>query len=146
MLMPINRDILYKDKFLAIQILSESMARDITQDEPYFVISIVSKGFNDAILAKSPHRKRVLRLQFDDRVNGKNIITDKQADQVVNFVNENLNDGIRSCIIHCTAGISRSAGVGAAISKVINGFDELFFKYYIPNSVCYNKVLEAFKK
>jgi hypothetical protein len=54
MLMPISKKVLYKDKFLAIQILSASMARQVTQDEPYFVISIVSKGFDNAILAKSP--------------------------------------------------------------------------------------------
>jgi predicted protein tyrosine phosphatase len=144
MLIPINRGILYKNKKLAIQILSQPLAEITDQQVPYFVISIVPFNFKEANLKKSSNQKAVLRLMFNDVTDGKTSMNDEQAEQVRDFVLENLKNGVHSCIIHCTAGISRSAGVGAAISKVINGDDSEFFLSFMPNAHCYKKVLEAF--
>ena len=44
-------------------------------------------------------------------------------------------------VINCEAGVSRSAGVGAAISKVLNGDDKDFFRYFCPNIFIYRKVI-----
>ena len=145
MLLPVNRNILYKDEKLSIQILSQELARTTEQDVPYFVISITPKNCSDADLKKSKNKTSVLRLKFDDVESGKNALTDDQALEIKNFVLENLQKGIHSCIIHCTMGMSRSAGIGAALSKVINGDDSLFFKYYMPNMRCYRKVFNAFE-
>jgi len=47
-------------------------------------------------------------------------------------------------IVHCTAGKSRSAGVAAALHKVLNGSDEPIFgnARYRPNMRVYRMVLE----
>ncbi|MBR1496099.1 MAG: metallophosphoesterase [Oscillospiraceae bacterium] len=48
-------------------------------------------------------------------------------------------------IVHCDAGISRSAGVAAAIGKCCNGDDRAFFRggRYCPNMWCYRKTMAA---
>ena len=51
-------------------------------------------------------------------------------------------------IVHCDAGISRSAGVAAAILKYTTGDDSSIFQngLYDPNIWCYRKTLEALKR
>ena len=44
--------------------------------------------------------------------------------------------------MHCEAGISRSAGAVAALSKVINGDDSYFFKMFLPNRLVYRLILQ----
>jgi predicted protein tyrosine phosphatase len=146
MIIPIHRKMLYESKPLAIQILSEFLAKTTEQDVPYFVISITPLFCDDAELKPSKNLMDVLRLKFNDVENGSSAISSDQAYQIKDFVLKNLDKGIHSCIIHCSAGISRSAGVGAAISKAINGEDELFFEHYMPNLTCYKKVKEVFEK
>ena len=71
------------------------------------------------------------------------MMTDEDARKVVRFVRENRDKRI---IVHCDAGISRSAGVAAAISKYLTGNDGRFFRSgeYDPNMWCYTKTLMTF--
>lgn len=50
-------------------------------------------------------------------------------------------------IVHCDAGISRSAGVAAAILKHTTGDDSSIFEngLYDPNLWCYQKTLAALR-
>lgn len=62
---------------------------------------------------------RLLRLQFDDitdisECKGCILMTDEQADQIVQFVKE--QESANRFFVHCFAGISRSAGVAAGLS------------------------------
>ena len=97
----------------------------------------------------------ILRLSFVDAdgvsdldVYGKiarkeDMFSDEQAKQVVDFAEKYKNYPI---IVHCDAGISRSAGVGAAILKHYTGSDSQIFnsRWYAPNMFVYYKVLKAF--
>ena len=76
-------------------------------------------------------------------VSQEELISDKQAKEIVDFVKRNKD---RYIIVHCDAGISRSSGVGAAILKYYTGDDSRIFenRWYMPNRLCYRKVLEAF--
>ena len=49
-----------------------------------------------------------------------------------------------TCLVHCTAGISRSSAVAAALHKIFNGSDEAIFgkRRYRPNMRVYRMVLE----
>ena len=60
-------------------------------------------------------------------------------------MNKNKNK-VDKFIVHCEAGVSRSAGVGAAIMKALNGDDWDVFKNPLkcPNMKCYRTVLNAF--
>lgn len=71
------------------------------------------------------------------------MFSDEQAKQVVDFAEKYSNYPF---IIHCDAGISRSAGVGAAILKHYIGNDDKFFHshWYAPNMYVYYKILKAF--
>lgn len=73
------------------------------------------------------------------------IFTDAQAKQVVNFTLEH-KDSIRTIICHCDAGVSRSAGMGAAISLILNGSDKEIFndKRYVPNMHIYRKIVNEY--
>jgi len=70
-------------------------------------------------------------------------MTDEQAKQIIDFVEAHRKE-IEVIVVHCEAGISRSAGVAAALSKIIEGKDDFFFKKYIPNTLVYSKILKAY--
>lgn len=72
-------------------------------------------------------------------------ITVEQAHNIVNFIKQHLNQ-VDQIIVHCDAGVSRSAGICAAIAKVLDGDDSQFFNsaYYCPNMTCYRRILNAF--
>lgn len=74
------------------------------------------------------------------------IFNDNMATQIANFVkfwdvkNNNVN-----IWVHCDAGISRSAGVAAALQKYFNDDDSKYFANdgkYFPNRLCYTKTLQ----
>lgn len=73
------------------------------------------------------------------------IYTNEQAQQVVDFVLKN-KDKIECLWVHCDAGVSRSAGVAAAILKALTGDDSKIFdcKQFAPNMTVYRKTLNAF--
>lgn len=73
------------------------------------------------------------------------IFENKHAKQVVDFVNKN-KDKMDYLLVHCTAGISRSMGCAAAISKYLYDTDEVFFKKGRPNMRIYRMILEEFNK
>lgn len=58
-----------------------------------------------------------------------------------------LKLGIKELYIHCDDGVSRSAGVAAALSKIYNGTDEEFFRSpYDPDRLIYRLILEVHDK
>lgn len=87
----------------------------------------------------------VLYLDFPD-TESDNGMTKLDADKVSDFVIANVRNG-HSCIyVHCDQGISRSAGVAAAILRAY-GKDEgqiLDCSDYCINSRCYELVLKSF--
>ena len=109
---------------------------------------------NDKSISSVVNVKAILRLCFSDAdrpgldVYGKNanesdLMSDKDANRVVEFILKHIDCDL---IVHCDAGISRSAGVAAAIMKAVNGDDSPIFDSgkYRPNMWCYRKVLTAF--
>lgn len=73
------------------------------------------------------------------------LMTAEDANRIAAFLQLHQN---RDVIVHCDAGLSRSAGVAAAIMKHFNGDDSPVFdsgKYY-PNMWCYRLTLEALEE
>lgn len=65
------------------------------------------------------------------------------SDKVAEFVNKYKNE-IDSILVHCSAGISRSAGLAAALSLYLNNDDSKFFSGpYRPNRLVYRRVLKS---
>lgn len=126
---------------------------DITEDNvelsDYTFISILNTdliGDNDGYLKSN--KKNVLILNFDDvfEDSNKGSFTDKQALEIINFINEN-GDKIKNskCVVHCSAGVSRSGAVGTFINDyfLFNSEDFKYFNHSIhPNKL----VLDILKK
>ena len=77
---------------------------------------------------------------YDAKV--EDLMCDEDAAQVVEFLRTYPDTDV---IVHCDAGISRSAGIAAAILKHTIGDDSSIFKngLYAPNMWCYQKTLDA---
>ena len=89
----------------------------------------------------------VLYLCFDDIVNEDPLsIKDSDSDKIVEFMSRHQD--IEECVVHCHAGVSRSAGVAAALSLVFNGSDKEILENprFSPNMLCYHSVLDAYKR
>jgi predicted protein tyrosine phosphatase len=79
------------------------------------------------------------------------LFTKDMADKIVEFLER--NDPVLAAIIHCEAGISRSAGVAAAMARIYNGTDQEFFNpaprlyevtgRYRPNLLVYRLMMES---
>lgn len=84
-----------------------------------------------------------LFLWFDDVEDGKNAMTLEHAKAIVEFVEKYKDCDV---IVHCDEGVSRSAGIAAALLKHYNGDDSGIFgnSRYSPNMHCYKTMLSAF--
>ena len=74
------------------------------------------------------------------------VISNEKAKAIKEFIIKNRD---KKFLIHCSAGISRSAAVGMAVEKLLcNVFtkeDSVFMKYerYEPNMFVYHKIILA---
>lgn len=73
------------------------------------------------------------------------LMTEADAERIKSVVDK-YKDSITQIIVHCDAGISRSAGIGAAIALYVNGDDKWVWNSwaYCPNRLCYSLMLKAF--
>jgi predicted protein tyrosine phosphatase len=113
--------------------------------EPHIVISIRSKPFDIVTMAENKMRLRSLSLVFGDidkPVEGELLFTKTDAAIILGFVRDNQRDDL-TVVCQCGAGISRSAAVAAALSKIYTGKDSLYFKKYVPNRYIYRTMLET---
>ena len=71
-------------------------------------------------------------------------ISKETAEEIANFAKEWWNK-VDQIVVHCDGGVSRSAGVAAAILKYFTGDDSEIFDNpnYYPNMLVYRMVLNA---
>lgn len=123
-------------------VLSRRQVSGFTSERPYIVISITDPGRSPAYVAEAPTRLGLLRLQFNDIhcPKGSRILFDSEiADEILEFVAAHPEAEIVVC--QCEAGISRSAGVAAALAKVHGGDPAHYFEKYLPNRFVYSTIL-----
>jgi len=143
---PLER--VYLGKRVSFLILNRFEAAAVALDVPYLILSITDPERLEATFAASPHQKAILRLQFHDKsgpraaASGKTAMTPEQARSIIAFVREHLAE-VQLIICQCEAGISRSAAVAAALSRILQGEDSFFFTHYAPNDWIYHTLLEA---
>jgi len=133
-------------KFL---VMSEREILNYNVKEPHIIISIKSPDSNRPIIPYRPNCLEILYLEFHD-LDGVHfpssvdyeLISSSQAKKVWEIVNI-YKDKISLIICQCEAGISRSAGVAGALSKVLNGKDTEIFKKYLPNMLVYRTILKG---
>lgn len=85
----------------------------------------------------------ILPLYFEDTDNDTSM-SEKDAEAIAQFVLQKA-DTCDLLIVHCEAGMSRSAGTAAALMCWFNGDDSPIFDhaFYRPNTHCYRAVLNA---
>ena len=92
------------------------------------------------------NRLDLLPLRFDDvefEKSDRKVFTIEQAKEIWEFV-DRLWDKVELLMIHCHAGISRSAAVGKAVSeKYQKEFVPYFDQLYIPNRLVYAKMVNT---
>ncbi len=102
---------------------------------PVAVISVRGPKGPVATFPKGAGVVDVLRLEFDDVDDPREgaAMTDDQARQVLEFAARHLAAGI-AIVCQCEAGVSRSAGIAAALSRIHFGHDGEFHRTHRPNA------------
>ncbi len=137
---------------LTVKVFNRALARaetQFTQPDQFCIISISTPFDRPNKFFKNPQCKEILYLVFDDIVDAREsgiLMDENDARKVAEFCVRNIRRGVRTIWVHCDAGISRSAGVAAAILKYFTGDDTQIYDNprYAPNSHCYRMVLNAF--
>ena len=116
---------------------------------PTLIISITDPLSTLNTFAQNRNIVSICRVQFDD-VTRENAGPDdilmrvQDAQKIRDYVRA-YADKVECIIVHCEAGISRSAGVMAAIQKYLLGDDSEIFNsnLYLPNEHCYRMMTSA---
>jgi len=110
---------------------------------PHVIISISDERSLRQDPATNSFTRDVLFLEFHD-INGvtkdMDLFTDEQAIRVINFYTRYRSE-VQLFVAHCSAGMSRSPAVIAALQKMHTGNDDEWFKRKTPNSYVYNTIL-----
>lgn len=131
-------------KFL---VLSRSRAGREAPDHSHATISITDPSKPEAELLEIKHRVGVLRLSFTDMeerhaiVGGDVPFHPELAAEILRFVDTHRHD-IETLVVHCEAGVSRSAGVAAALANLLGEDDARFFVEHYPNRTVRHMIFE----
>jgi predicted protein tyrosine phosphatase len=142
---------------MIIRVLSQEMAENYAHDQPHVFVSIISPGGEKVALPNNEGRLAVVRLCFHDVDQGDphcvatsflahhdiEAVPARREDASLVKVAVEANPGA-DILVNCEAGISRSAGVAAAISKALTGDDERYFRRYRPNMHVYRLFYREF--
>lgn len=112
---------------------------------PHLLISIRNPK-QELAIPKNHHCASKLVLEFEDVdvVDVERItFTHDLARRIINFVDAHCNKA-DTIVVHCTAGISRSPAVCAALSKILNNCDDNIFSRSVPNMLVYTTILEEY--
>jgi predicted protein tyrosine phosphatase len=128
-------------------VLGRGEVQRVAPEAPHILISICSPDGEDAPVPHCPSRLDVLRLRFhdvevDEPGSPYTLVSSEHAREILNFVRLYLAE-VKLIVCQCDAGMSRSAGVAAALSRWLQNDDKAFFRYYLPNRLVYSTVLSA---
>ena len=144
---------------MKIRVMNRYDIQDAEFECPHIVISITDDvEFFPPIPEKNC--QGVLQIAVWDTEDGKNfrsihnfgtsdipmdkIFTTHHAREILEFVFKHL-PSTELIVCQCDVGLSRSAATAAALSKILNGSDEKFFKSpYIPNRLIYKTIINEY--
>ncbi|MFB3819096.1 MAG: hypothetical protein ACE147_15640 [Candidatus Methylomirabilales bacterium] len=123
---------------------SREAAQRFQSTEPWAAISITDPGSAPAEIA-CPECQAILRLSFSDvdhREDDRAVVfSPAMAREILEFV-QAWAPRVRTLVIHCEAGVSRSCATAAALARLRFGDDQEFFLRGRPNMLVYRTLLE----
>ena len=135
---------------MKIKVFSELTIQSFRTDKLYAVISIQDPDYDFVKLYRPKNCKGTSKYKFYDfdaktnqQIYDLYLFSTKDAKNILKFVDA-MKDKVDLICVNCVAGISRSAGVAGAISKILNNNDEYFFKNYCPNMLVYSTILKEY--
>ena len=114
--------------------------------DKHIVISITGGDSQETSIPPNLGRVAELHLKFDDisDIDDSFLYFNRaQAEEIIDFLDKFCNQ-ISTVVVQCHAGLSRSVGVAAALSKIINNYDDNIFTKGIPNMFVYTTILDTF--
>jgi predicted protein tyrosine phosphatase len=148
------------DKPTEIRVMGRLAAEAFTSDLPYIMISITDPKSEQPYFKENPFCLATMYLQFSDYdATSKDIIsgdkclnapeytlfTPNDAKAIIQLI-EHIYPYINLIVVHCEAGVSRSAAIAAAISRMQGKSDAEYFNpqgRYIPNRFVYRTFLNV---
>lgn len=134
----------FAGEHISLLVLNRFIAEQYVNDtgQKYVMVSFHGTDQERASIPEHPNLLGVVYVRCDDceRESEGKPITRFQARDVVQLIKKHLSE-INLIVVHCQAGISRSSGCAAALSRLINGEDQFFFDCYRPNRLVYRTVL-----
>jgi len=133
---------------MRFDVFSRKMAENYSTNEKHINISIANPRAPKAKLPALESRVDALFITCADsgrvgfEVSEGDLFNKSLAKAVWKFVDK-YKDEVDLIIVNCELGISRSSGMAAAISKILNGDDMHFFRYFVPNMDVYRKMIEV---
>jgi predicted protein tyrosine phosphatase len=114
-------------------------------DRPWAAISITTEG--DFPTLSEENRVGLLQLAFADTAdpNLADSFRASQAAELLDFV-EQVWDRVEVLLSHREAGMSRSPGVAAALSRIYYGDDGPWGEYDFPNSLVYQRLVDGHRQ
>jgi predicted protein tyrosine phosphatase len=135
-----------------VAVMSRSQAKRFTFQPHGLKIAIISITDPDKPYATFDwdHSKNEIKLVamfsfWDEEKDEHGCISESDAVKIAEAAIAAQDMKVDLLIVHCEAGISRSAGVAGAILKAFTGDDTQVFgdPRYSPNMTCYRRVLNA---
>lgn len=117
---------------------------EYTPELPHIVISVTDPDEPEALYLPTDMRRDILRLSFFDinePIGNLTMVSNDDIEQIVEFVTK-WKDEVQLIVTQCEAGISRSSGIAAGLSKWLNDDASFFFDNYLPNSLVYSKLVK----
>jgi len=138
----------YDGPLFRFVVLSRSLIRQYEPDEPHIVISVTNPGLPGAVLPDLESRRAELRLRFHDTgdygqpLGDLIVMQDEEANAILSFIALHALD-IQTIVCQCEAGMSRSAGIAAALSRILQDEDRFFYANFAPNRWVYRMLMDA---
>ena len=118
--------VLAKLEFDNLMKVNEIVDKNVEKYDNIMLISIMDTHSSEDPWFEKNH-SNVINLSFDDveeDMQGAKAFSEAQARKLFKFIDENKEK--ESCIVHCSAGISRSGAVGTFVNGYCGGDWELF--------------------
>lgn len=147
--LPIEQRIFRGNKYNFL-VLGREEIKNFEPNVKSILISVTDPESIEAELIESKNLINILRLKFHDigktKKFGNEHISDlpmsiEDANKIWNFIIENFSKP-QLIICQCEQGVSRSAAIAAAISRVLQNEDQYFFENFWVNRYVYDLLIE----